>query len=718
MRPSTPESSSTRSSHRALVAAVLLAILAVAVFSALARIRHPLTRLDGDEGTFVAMATSLARDGDLRFTAADRTWAESYHEGPPTLILQRTDDGIAYSKPILYALWGAPFVRLLGSDGLVAANFTALALSLVLAHAFLRRREPPGRALLVLVTFAGAGALAAQVAWRMTESLQVALALAGLTLSFGSARKRREPEPGRVAGWLDHRAAPWIGAALLGLFASLRDPNLLLAGLPAAAALLAGRFRRAIALGLIAALAFGAALALTVALCGASNPYRAVRSSFDAASGYPDDLGPPHPYFSEHQATQTLELRPELEPRRSFAAAVTFLLGRHTGLFVYYPAVLAFLAAALRRPDRLAILLLGAAAALALFYVVWMPTNYFGGEAFLSNRYYLAALPLFLVAPRRLPGRLGLAIAWTLAIAVGASAYVSLQRTARLDASTQSHAHAGLFRLLPYETTGAPIGGRVDRYWSGDFLRFTDPYAEVGEWTFTLRSGEPAAEVVVASYWDRERPSFLAIVEGGPAKLAVTDWRGVHRTALPRPIDGVGRGVVTPKVAPPWRRHSYWWGPPGEIYGVRTLRLAVTALGSEPASVTFRYLGREATRRAAAELLEGALPATALASRQSILQLRVKNTGETTWASNAALPTLFGYRVTDADGRTLAEGRSTLARPVSPGEILDQELAVEWPAYAGTVTATIDLLREDYAWFGGDGSRPLLVGPVTLAPPP
>ncbi len=116
---------------------------------------------------------------------------------------------------------------------------------------------------------------------------------------------------------------------------------------------------------------------------------------------------------------------------------------------------------------------------------------------------------------------------------VGASAAASLQRTAPLDGSTQSHTHAGLFRLLPYETTGAPIDGRTDRYWSGDFLRFTDPYAEIADWTFTLRSGAPAAELVVASYWADERPSFLAIVEGGPAVLAATDWRGVHQVSLP-----------------------------------------------------------------------------------------------------------------------------------------------------------------------------------------
>lgn len=692
-----------------------LAALTVAVFLGFAALRHPLARLTGDEGTFVAMAESLARDGDLRFTAADRAWALGHAGGPPTLILQRTGERIAYSKPILYALWGAPFVGLLGADGLVAANAVALALAFALAWGYLRRLVPRGRALLLLVTFGGAGALAAQFVWRMTESLQVALALAGLVLACGAARPRTEADPGRLARWLEHPAAPWIGAALLGLFASLRDPNLLVAALPALAALAARRPRRAVALGLTTAAALAAVLALTAALAGAANPYRAQRSSFDAASGYPVERAAPHPYFTEHQATQTLAVRPEFELRRSIAAGVTFLVGRHTGLFVYYPAVLAFLAAALARPDRTGLLALGTAAALAGFYVVWMPTNYFGGEAFLSNRYYLAALPLFLLAPRRLPGRLALAAAWGIAVVVGASAAASLQRTAPLDGSTQSHTHAGLFRLLPYETTGAPIDGRTDRYWSGDFLRFTDPYAEIADWTFTLRSGAPAAELVVASYWADERPSFLAIVEGGPAVLAATDWRGVHRVSLPSAPGGVARGVVTPKVARPWRRHSFWWGPPGEIYGVRTLRLAVIPTGAEPARVTFRYLGRELRERPGAELLAGALPSAAAVSGRSTLALRVRNSGQTTWSSEAALPTYLGFRIAGTDGVTVAEGRAALARTVTPGEVLEQELAIDWPSQSGDVRVTVDLLREDLAWFGEADGRPLLAGVVRLS---
>ena len=46
----------------------MLALAAGLFFLALGAIRAPLATLDGDEGTYLAMATSLVRDGDLRFT--------------------------------------------------------------------------------------------------------------------------------------------------------------------------------------------------------------------------------------------------------------------------------------------------------------------------------------------------------------------------------------------------------------------------------------------------------------------------------------------------------------------------------------------------------------------------------------------------------------------------------------------------------------------------
>ena len=72
------------------------------------------------------MAASLARDFDLAFTAADRTWAESHPGGSVALILERTGHGLAYSKPVLYPLLAAPFVGLFGDWGAALLNLLVL----------------------------------------------------------------------------------------------------------------------------------------------------------------------------------------------------------------------------------------------------------------------------------------------------------------------------------------------------------------------------------------------------------------------------------------------------------------------------------------------------------------------------------------------------------------------------------------------------------------
>ncbi len=699
--------------------ALALALAAALFFLVLGALRDPLAHLAGDEGTYLAMATSLARDGDLRFTEADREWAESHPSGPVTLILQQTGAGIAYSKPVLYALWGAPFVALAGERGLAAANAAALVLGLVAGWAWLRRRADRGRAALVLATFAGAGAILPQIAWWMTEALQVGLALAGLALALGRARSATADDPGAWGRLLERPWALPVGAVLLGLLASLRDPNLLIALLPAAFYAAERSWRRAFAALALTLATLAAVLALTAALGGARNPYRAVRASFDAASGYPAGPGAAavREQFDRHRATQTLRARPRLEPERSAVATLTFFAGRHTGLLVYFPFVIALLPAALRRPDRLAVVLLAGAAACAAFYLVWMPGNYFGGEGFVGNRYILPVLALLLLAPARLPGRLAIAAAWGVALVAGASAATSVARHTAADPWSQSHAHAGLFRLLPYESTAGAIAGRRDRYWSGDFLRFVDPFAEAGPDSFRIFAGRAPAEVVVATYWPGTPLRFLVAASGPGSVLEVSDWAGRWEFPLTGPEEGERRQLLAVEPSRAWRRHSFWWTPDLPNYRVRALRFALRS-ASGAGEATLRYLGRGAALAEihAAELLAGELPERGVAGGTARLELAVRNTGGAPWSSRTPIPVLWGYRFVAADGQGAGEARAALPREVAPGEELRQELAVGWPQRPGRYRLEVDLVREDLAWFGDAGPGPLLAGDVEIEP--
>lgn len=574
---------------------VLLVLATVAVLVAhlaLGVARESFRTVAGDEGTYLAMTESLVRDRDLRFDAADRARVEAAAEpGRRTLILQRDGLGIAYSKPIVYPLVAAPFLALGGVAGLLALNVLALAGAVAVAGRVLARWWGGRAAAWTLLAAVGASVVPSYLAYRMSDLLQVALVLAGLALCLARIRGGARPATAAREG----SGAPWaagLGGALLGLAATARYPNLLVLAVAGGCLVLARRPRAAMATLAGGVLAVALLSAATAGLTGTANPYRAERASFDPASGYPvaADSTEAAAGFGERLATQTLAARPAWEPGVSAWSAVYYLVGRHTGLLVYFPAAAILVAVALRRPDRLAWVLLAGVAAGIAFYVIWLPRNYFGGSTFVGDRYFLTLYPLLLFAPARAPGRRWLAWPALAALAVWGSATLSVARTGELDRSSQSHAYAGIFRLLPYESTARALDGWRDRYWEGTFWRFTDPWATAGEEGFELAPGGPRAETLVAT-----RGSVaalrLAVRSAAPeVVLEVADWRRVSRLALDTSGPG-GRAVVEVAVAPAWRRHAFWWAP-GVPYEVRALRWRVA--GDAPARVRFLGVAPEA----------------------------------------------------------------------------------------------------------------------------
>lgn len=574
-----------RDDRRAALAALAGAALAAGVLLTLLALRPPAERLWGDEGTYVAMAASLVRDGDLAFTEADLEWTRQRRPEGATVILQRTGSGLRYSKPTLYPLLGAPFYALAGEAGLVLANALALGLALWLAWVFWRERAGDGGAALIVAGFAGAGALLPYVVWRMSDVLQVSLTLAGLVLGVGALRAAKRGH------WLAGRWAPWAGGLLLGFAVSMRVPNLAAPAAAVVAATLAGRRRRAAALLLGTALGLGLAWGASELLITTWNPYRAVRTSFDGSTGYP--VGPGGEVaarrFDLDPATNRLGLFPRDEPERIAYSALYFFVGRHSGIAVYFPAALVLAAAAFRRRDAIAWSLAGGAAAICLFYVLWIPQNYFGGSTFVGDRYFLTAYALLLVAPARPPGRRWWIPVWAVALVAGASAVQSVAAARALDPMSQTHAYAGLFRHLPYETTGRRIDGQRDRYWAGDFVRLVDPWAEAGAEVVTLTLGRPPAEVLIATSWPGDVLTLEVTPDRPGLELAVSDWAGSWSYPLPAG-DAPARVELTPSAA--WRRHRFWWSE--DLYWVRTVRLALHGEDGRPAQAGIRYLGRRA----------------------------------------------------------------------------------------------------------------------------
>ncbi|MEJ2086724.1 MAG: hypothetical protein P8Y44_13815 [Acidobacteriota bacterium] len=364
-------------SQRSLMVILALSAITVSIVVWIAAERLSSDRLWGDEGTYVAMTESLVRDGDLTFGETDRDWAANPRAGgPTTVILQRTERGITYSKPVLYPLLAAPLHVLLGETGMVVTNLLLLTLALVLSWRHLTRMGHPIDALWVLATFSLCGALVPYVGWKMSDLALAALTLCGLILLLGPVQ-RREP-------LASHRSTV-AGGVLLAMAVSMRYPTATFVAAVAGALLLHRKFRSTALFLTASVLTLVALNSLSAGLIGSANPYKSVRASFNGETGYPvAESDPSNQRFVSAVATQSATWVPTQLDRRTLYSGLYFFVGRHTGLLLYFPVALLLLLYGLRRPSRIGLMLLAAVGIISAFYLVWMPDNYFGGSTFLG----------------------------------------------------------------------------------------------------------------------------------------------------------------------------------------------------------------------------------------------------------------------------------------------------------------------------------------------
>ncbi len=693
----------------------MLATLAVvAGFVTLAHLRGALSRVVGDEGTYLAMIESVAFDGDLEFGEADRERVSATGEaGRQALILQRAEGVLSYSKPMVFAVLAAPAYQLLGERGVIAFNVGVLLLACYLAGIFLRRLGESERAGWTLLTFVGASVILPYVVYRMSDLMQVALAIAGGVLAVAGAR---EVAPSAVHGQrlLSSGWAPYAGGVLFGLLGVARYPNFLVPAGVVFALVVAGRWRRAAAVLVATAAVTGAASLAAELATGAVTPYKAERATFNRATGYPQEVkdGIAETGFEVRRATQHLGVKPIFQPVVSAYAAGYFTLGRHTGALIYFPALIALVITALRRPDRLGLALLATAFGGFVFYVVWMPGNYFGGATFIGNRYFLTVYPLCLLALPRLPGKGVLVASWALALVVFGSASASVLRSGEAARHSQSHAFAGIFRALPFESTARNMDGRRDRFWSGDFLRFQDPYARVEEDGWLLTSGRPGSDVEIVSRHPGDRLDFLVRSPSEDVELVVSDWRS--RAVYPVRKTETGRGrLVAVETSPPWRRHPFWWVW-YEPYDARLLRLSIRA--ATQTEVELRYLGTTMRGMFDAKVHKADIPQQAAAGGEATLHLRVRNMSHYPWYRDGVVPVGFVYGLT-AQGEAapaVEPSRIPLPHDVVSGDPVDLEAPIRWPDQPGIYQFVFDLQYGDLASFAERTGSPLIAAEVVV----
>jgi hypothetical protein len=461
-------------------ARVLLGVVAALLAAGVCRVR--LTEFWGDGATYHAMAWSLAEDGDLRYEAKDVVRVRrEFPSGPQGIFLKRASGGlrwdgaggfpwvrrveadeprIYFAKPFTYAVAAAPLVKLFGTRGLLLANALALAATLFLGYAVMRRSAPPVASLAVTLVLFLAAVAPVYLVWPTPEIFNMALTAAGL------------------AAWRLER--PMLSAVVLGIATYSKPYNLWLAiplglePLIGASALpwarrLAESARRGLVLAGAVLLFFG----LNAAVTGEAN-YQggAERKTFYGTFPFERDAtereityGNSGIWMSTNQLGPRVEGRDEVaasqgaEPPRSGREIrdsflwnlVYFWVGRFGGALPYFPPMVLALALflTLGPRSRFGALALAALVVSYLFYISMIPDNWYGGPT-VGNRYFLNLLPLGLfLVPR---GR-EMAVAAAGALVSAAMLLPVWSRPLYHSFNPGVHAAHGAFRLFPAELT-------------------------------------------------------------------------------------------------------------------------------------------------------------------------------------------------------------------------------------------------------------------------
>ncbi|MGE5246409.1 MAG: hypothetical protein ACM3SQ_19465 [Betaproteobacteria bacterium] len=378
--------------------------------------------LKGDEATYVAMALSAAYDRDLTFERQDlvRFWG-IYRSGPEGIFLKRgktiglrarghfpwlriargedpRSDRLYFGKAYIYPLVAAPFVRLLGLNGLLLLNVLLLAAAGACAYLFLAADSSPTAAAAFASAFIGAAAVPVYTVFLTPEIFNFSVVFVAMFLWVYDPVA---PGPERTSG---RRQA--AAAVLLGLATYSKPSNALLIAPLVLAAWWQRRWLRGIVLGAVFVATTTACFGLTAAVSGEFNYQGGDRKTFYTT--FPFD-GPGATWERRGISVRTdgSAAQKVLEPAKAsvqFAHNVEyFLVGRHFGFVPYFfPGLVAiglWLASRARR-DSWRLLLFLTVFASALVLVLLLPYTWSGGGGPPGNRYFLSIYPaLFFLTP-------------------------------------------------------------------------------------------------------------------------------------------------------------------------------------------------------------------------------------------------------------------------------------------------------------------------------
>lgn len=460
------------STWRRVVALVCLVVLAGAALRI--ALHDPTSQpVSGDQASFVYQALSL-QGGDLSYDGQDqRRWLElGWADQPHGLFLQERSDGWAFAKPLGYSVLLAPAVAAFGAYGI-----TLVGAGLLLAYAAcwygIARLRWDRVTSLAAATAASVASHAWFYAFPAHADLFVAV-LVGLA-AYGAARVAwpRGGSARRVTA-----VEPWLVLAgvACALLVTEKPPALVAVGpLVALAALRTPWAARLVAVG-VAVVVLGASMAPYL--------YYSDGESWSAYGGDRYYALPTTPWSGGTEADLIpWRTRDSLSPGHVIdqvldpsgdipAAALTYAVGRHTGVLTFQPVVAALLAGAAvsgvvawrrhRRGGRSGgaggapLLSLLAAAGLvgyAGLYVVAFTDNYFGGGQSIGNRYFLQVSVVAAVVAVASP-LTARAVRWCTAFAAAwALVFLHPHLRAPEAAFHRIDRTSAAQELLPFETT-------------------------------------------------------------------------------------------------------------------------------------------------------------------------------------------------------------------------------------------------------------------------
>jgi len=547
-----------------IVAAVLLILLLAAALSIDVVKSNP---NKSDEATYVMMALSVAYDRDLAYERHDlERYMGLYRWGPDGIFLKRGKrlrvhaDGsfpfvhlsktpdpsptrLYFGKAFIYSVVAAPFVRLLGLNGMLVFNVLLAFAVCVCAYTFLVARSKPLASLLFALAFVGATCVPVYIVFLTPEMFHFSLVFIAYFLWLYKEVLPEDQASLFRGGWTDVAAA-----VLLGVVTYSKPTHALLVAPPVLWAFLRRRFAGGVAFGIIAVAAASTLFAANAAITGEFNYQGGDRR--ECVARFPFD-GTADAWDSARCLAMATDDADTQNVFTDFSSRLShnveyFFVGRHFGFVPYFfPGVVAtllWLASSERsRPWRLLTVLAVAGSALAL--LIFAPFTWSGGGGPSGNRYFMSLYaPLFFITPPLQSSLPGL-VAW-----LGGALFTAKMLIDPLGAAKHPNdiTAKGFARRLPVEITMAndlPImleGARAHSWFHDVLLYFLDEHAynpeppdEHGN-EYLWIAGDGRADILMRCEWPIDHLTITAsspinttfIVSAGAGQVTVPVQRG------------------------------------------------------------------------------------------------------------------------------------------------------------------------------------------------